>query len=81
MKKYIVKRGPWNRIGYRELDSFERRNPEWIAVAKKIFDTWDQAHLHLLETRAKELVDAKRELKAAERRWLSVKAMKKPEAA
>lgn len=81
MKKFIIKRGPWNRIGYRKLDAFEKRNGEWFAVSHKAFDAWEEAHAFLLETRSKELAEAKRSLKAAERSLAAVTAMEKPETA
>ena len=67
-EKFFVTRTFTNHIAYRALDSYERKNPSMFDLSKRKFKTWAEAHEYIVETRAKEVRQAKRDLANAQGR-------------
>jgi hypothetical protein len=61
------------RIYYRKVD-------KWATMLKEpYFDTWEEAHNHMLEKAKCEVTNAEKALAAAKRHLKRVEAMKEPE--
>lgn len=71
-KRYFTN-GFINAITFRAPDRSEQRIPRGLW-----FDTWAEAHAHLLERREKELAAAKRNLSNAEKALARCRAMRDP---
>lgn len=76
--KYFIASTYTNRIGYRKLTPFEERNPGLFEHCHKAFETWEDAHAWVLETRTANVARAKKNLAAAERQLANAKTMTKP---
>lgn len=77
-QKFYVAKRTTNRIAYRALNSFERRNPVVFELCHSAHETWEEAVQALARHGLSRQRKAETELKSARRAMDKIRAMEKP---
>lgn len=77
-EKFFIVSKYVNRIAYRSLSPFEKKNPSLFDCGHIACDTWAEAHAMLLDLRRHAVERAKKELASTTRQLLKAEHMKEP---